>query len=44
MYRERAMQLQSGGADMQTPIEPGQQTLLVWVSGRWQFEGESPRR
>jgi uncharacterized protein YggE len=36
MYRERAM-LQSSGADMQTPIEPGQQTLTVWVSGRWQF-------
>jgi uncharacterized protein YggE len=37
MYRERAMQLQSAGADVQTPIEPGQQTLTVWVSGRWQF-------
>jgi uncharacterized protein YggE len=37
MYRERALQLQSGGADVQTPIEPGQQTLTVWVSGRWQF-------
>jgi uncharacterized protein YggE len=37
MYRERAIQLQSGAADVQTPIEPGQQTLTVWVSGRWQF-------
>jgi uncharacterized protein YggE len=37
MYRERAIQLQSAGADVQTPIEPGQQTLTVWVSGRWQF-------
>lgn len=37
LYRERVAMLQSTGADVQTPIEPGQQTLTVWVSGRWQF-------
>jgi uncharacterized protein YggE len=31
---ERAMRLDAGAA-AQTPIEPGQQTLTVWVSGRW---------
>ena len=35
LYRERVAMLQSSGADVQTPIEPGQQTLTVWVSGRW---------
>lgn len=33
---ERLMRA-SGAADVQTPIEPGQQTLAVWVSGRWAF-------
>jgi uncharacterized protein YggE len=33
---ERAM-LRAGAADVQTPLEPGQQTLTVWVSGRWAF-------
>jgi uncharacterized protein len=33
---ERLMRA-SGAADAQTPIEPGQQTLAVWVSGRWAF-------
>ena len=33
---ERAM-MRSSAADTQTPIEPGQQTLAVWVSGRWAF-------
>ena len=32
---ERMMRL--GAADAQTPIEAGQQTLSVWVSGRWAF-------
>jgi uncharacterized protein len=35
LYRERVAMLQSSGGDVQTPIEPGQQTLTVWVSGRW---------
>jgi uncharacterized protein YggE len=40
---ERAM-LRAGAADVQTPIEPGQQTLTVWVSGRWAFvPGEGAR-
>ena len=31
-------------AAVQTPIEPGQQTLTVWVSGRWGFmPGAAPR-
>ena len=33
---ERAM-MRLSAADAQTPIEPGQQTLAVWVSGRWAF-------
>ena len=33
---ERAM-MRMSAADTQTPIEPGQQTLAVWVSGRWAF-------
>lgn len=33
---ERAM-MRMSAADAQTPIEPGQQTLAVWVSGRWAF-------
>lgn len=33
---ERAM-MRLSAADTQTPIEPGQQTLAVWVSGRWAF-------
>lgn len=37
LYRGRGMELQSAAADVQTPIEPGQQTLTVWVSGRWAF-------
>lgn len=37
LMRAARLELQSGGADMQTPIEPGQQTLTVWVSGRWAF-------
>lgn len=36
---DRAMRLEAA-AVAQTPIEPGQQTLTVWVSGRWVFEGE----
>jgi uncharacterized protein len=38
VYAERAMRLDAAvGAAAQTPIEPGQQTLTVWVSGRWAF-------
>ncbi|MGQ0712638.1 MAG: SIMPL domain-containing protein [Gemmatimonadaceae bacterium] len=34
----QAMAMGRGGAmDVATPIEPGQQTLSVWVSGRWAF-------
>lgn len=29
--------------DVATPIEPGQQTLTVWVSGRWLFVPGRPR-
>jgi uncharacterized protein len=36
LYRARAVEMQSA-ADVQTPIEPGQQTVTVWVSGRWAF-------
>jgi uncharacterized protein YggE len=35
VYAERMMR--AAAADVQTPIEPGQQTLSVWVSGRWAF-------
>jgi uncharacterized protein YggE len=36
---ERAMRMDAaaGGMAQATPIEPGQQTLTVWVSGRWGF-------
>jgi uncharacterized protein YggE len=37
VYAERMMRLSAGAADVQTPIEPGQQTLTLWVSGRWAF-------
>jgi uncharacterized protein len=37
LYRARGMELQSAAADVHTPIEPGQQTLTVWVAGRWAF-------
>ena len=37
MFRGRGVELQAASADVQTPIEPGQQTLTVWVSGRWAF-------
>jgi uncharacterized protein len=33
---ERLMRMDAAGA-AQTPIEPGQQTLTVWVGGRWAF-------
>lgn len=33
---ERLMRMDAA-AVVQTPIEPGQQTLTVWVSGRWAF-------
>lgn len=33
---ERVM-MRDAAAVVQTPIEPGQQTLTVWVSGRWAF-------
>lgn len=41
---ERAMLRGAIAADAQTPIEPGQQTLTVWVSGRWAFVGGGPPR
>lgn len=31
------MAVNMDAAAVQTPIEPGQQTLTVWVSGRWAF-------
>ena len=34
---ERLMRMDAAGAAAQTPIEPGQQTLTVWVGGRWAF-------
>src|SRR5687767_6544157 len=34
---ERVMRMDAGVGAAQTPIEPGQQTLAVWVSGRWAF-------
>ena len=41
---ERLMRMDVGNAAVQTPIEPGQQTLTVWVGGRWAFvPGSSPR-
>jgi uncharacterized protein YggE len=44
MRTGRLLQMEAAGAEMQTPIEPGQQTLTVWVSGRWAFvPGGSPR-
>jgi uncharacterized protein YggE len=44
MYGGERVMLRAGAADVQTPIEPGQQTLTVWVSGRWAFvPGEGPR-
>ena len=35
--------MRGGGAamDVATPIEPGQQTLTVWVSGRWRLQAGS---
>lgn len=44
MGAERAMLRGAIAADAQTPIEPGQQTLTVWVSGRWAFVGGGPPR
>lgn len=35
MFGGERVMLRSAAADVQTPIEPGQQTLTVWVSGRW---------
>lgn len=41
---ERIMMRGADAAAVQTPIEPGQQTLTVWVSGRWAFlPGVAPR-
>jgi uncharacterized protein YggE len=41
---ERLMRMDAAGGAAQTPIEPGQQTLMVWVSGRWAFvPGSGPR-
>jgi uncharacterized protein YggE len=37
VYAERAMRMDAGVGAAQTPIEPGQQTLTVWVGGRWAF-------
>ena len=37
MFNTRLAEARVGAADVQTPIEPGQQTLTVWVSGRWAF-------
>ena len=37
MYAEQRLMRMGGAADTQTPVEPGQQTLTVWVSGRWAF-------
>jgi uncharacterized protein len=34
---ERLMRMDAGVGAAQTPIEPGQQTLTVWVGGRWAF-------
>jgi uncharacterized protein len=38
-YMAAQAMMRGGGAamDVATPIEPGQQTLTVWVSGRWRF-------
>jgi uncharacterized protein len=36
-YPAERVMMRMGAADAQTPIEPGQQTLAVWVSGRWVF-------
>jgi hypothetical protein len=46
LMRAARLEMQGGvgAADVQTPIEPGQQTLTVWVSGRWAFvPGAGPR-
>ena len=44
MYGGERVMLRAAAADVQTPIEPGQQTLTVWVSGRWAFvPGEGAR-
>jgi hypothetical protein len=37
MYGAERVMRMDAGAVAQTPIEPGQQTLAVWVSGRWAF-------
>ena len=38
VYAERLMRMDAAGVGAaQTPIEPGQQTLTVWVGGRWAF-------
>lgn len=37
VYAERLMRMDAGVGAAQTPIEPGQQTLTVWVGGRWAF-------
>jgi uncharacterized protein YggE len=41
LVMERAMRMDAGGAvaAANTPIEPGQQTFTVWVSGRWSLIG-----
>jgi uncharacterized protein YggE len=36
LMERRAMAMDAAGV-AQTPIEPGQQTLTVWVSARWRF-------
>lgn len=41
---ERLMRMDAGGGAAQTPIEPGQQTLMVWVGGRWAFVPGSASR
>jgi uncharacterized protein len=43
LVMERAMRMDAGAAVAQTPIEPGQQTLTMWVSGRWVFVPGSSR-
>jgi uncharacterized protein len=44
MGAERVMLRGAIAGDAQTPIEPGQQTLTVWVSGRWAFVSGGAQR
>jgi uncharacterized protein YggE len=37
MAAQAMMRTAGAAVDVATPIEPGQQTLTVWVSGRWRF-------